>query len=285
VYTLFLVHSLINLALFSATIFQSWKSRHLSTEFQEAQYIFRALIGILLVAFIGVPVLIIARDNTNSRVFVTSGIIFVMCSLILLLIFVPKIQYEKSTKSVRPGITTHISGLNMGTSSGGLNSGLGNVPESVNLERPSIVSAIHDDSESGERIFSSKTQSELVMEVAALKRYIGLLKARLETQGKDLSSNNTNVGNGADIHRLIRIADPDGEDGGLVNSSTIRSSDYAFPVPLELGGTASTTGHDEENTFPREIKPMSSSAVGECLDATYTQHQNPESHPMSEEQL
>jgi hypothetical protein len=290
--SLSLLYSLINLALFSATVFQSWRSRHLSTEFQESQYILRALIGILLVAFIGVPVLIIARDNPNSRLFVTSGIIFAICSLILLLIFVPKIQYEKSGKSERPGLSTHISGLDLGpsvgTSIGVLNSAVGRIPESVNLSRPSLVSATDDESESGERILSIKTQRELVSEVAALKRYIRLLKSHLDTKGTTQSFNNTNDGSDADTrgHRSsVHFIDLEGEHDDLGISSVLLCSDDAIQSPLELGGTAAN-GHDTEKTSPPGITTISNSDDVEDPDAdgASPQRQDPESHPLSANQ-
>jgi hypothetical protein len=244
------------------------------------------MIGILLVAFIGVPVLIIARDNTNSRVFVTSGIIFVMCSLILLLIFVPKIQYERSAKSDRPGLNTHISGLDMSTSIGGfLHSGTGRVPESVHLSGPSIMSGMDDESESGERVLSSKTQSELVSQVAALKRYIQLLKARVETQSASHSSNIINEENDSVIHvrqSLVHFADFDGEHHDSGAFTTLLCSDDARRVRVGLDGTAATK-HGKEKKPPLNVTTLSNSAKEKGPDPTDTQRQDPESHPLSEE--
>jgi hypothetical protein len=236
------------------------------------------------VAFIGVPVLIIARDNTNSRLFVTSGIIFVMSSLILLLIFVPKIQHDRSPQLERPGLTTHISGLVMGASTSGLTCVWGSVPPgSLN---PSMVSSIEDESESGEQIFSNKTQFELISEVEALKRYIRLLRARLEMQGTAQSPDKSKLENDAHSHgRLssVQFADPDeGHDGFVNNSSNFRSSDHEFLSPLEMGRTV-ITGHDNEK-HPLEVTTESNSVEGEGPDATSKHHQNPESHPLSEGQ-
>jgi 7 transmembrane sweet-taste receptor of 3 GCPR len=272
-------YSLINLGLFCATVFQSCKSRNLSTEYQESQYIFRALIGILLVAFIGVPVLIIARDNTNSRLFVTSGIIFVMCLLILLLIFVPKIHFERSPHNAERPEVSHISGLDMGlTCTGGLNTGFGSTSDSVHFTRPSEVFSIEDESESGEQIFSSKTQTELVKEVTALKRYIRLLTTRLETQETVHSSKITNeeyeTTEMLGRQPVVHFADPDEDHDDCGNSSTLRLSDDELLFPSEVGRIAST-GHGQEETSPYEE---------EGPDATYTQHQDPESYPLSEKQ-
>jgi Sulfotransferase domain/7 transmembrane sweet-taste receptor of 3 GCPR len=178
-----------------AAVFQSWQSRHLSTEFQESQYIFRALLGILLVTFIGVPVLIIAQDNTNSHLFVSSAIIFVTCLLILLLIFVPKIQYEITRKSTRRGIT-QISGLDFSAANtDGSSLRRGSMPESALLAGVSFASNTDDDcesSDSGEQIYSTKTQTQLVSEVTTLKKYIRVLKNRQEVANVAFSPNNGN---------------------------------------------------------------------------------------------
>lgn len=61
--------------------------RNISTELQESSYIFIAMALILFV-----PVLVIARDNVAAFYFVTAGLVFVVCSFILLLIFIPKVK-------------------------------------------------------------------------------------------------------------------------------------------------------------------------------------------------
>ena len=58
-------------------LYEAWKSRSLTTEFAESQYIGRAVAGTLIVGGIGLPILIIARDNSDASLFVSSGIIFV----------------------------------------------------------------------------------------------------------------------------------------------------------------------------------------------------------------
>ena len=82
---------LINLGSLIVATIQAYQARNMSTELHESSYIFIAMALILLVSFIGVPVLFIARDNTQAYYFVTAGLVFVVCSSILLLIFVPKV--------------------------------------------------------------------------------------------------------------------------------------------------------------------------------------------------
>ena len=161
----------LNLGMLCAAAFQSWKSRNLSTEFQESLSIFRALIGILLVVFVGCPVLIIAQDNTDAFLFISSAIIFISCMLILLLIFVPKLQYEKTRQSMRGGMT-RISGLEINPSTVATSSFMSGALSS-------FASIAEDDegTESGERVYTNKAHNELVSEVAALKKCVKVLRA------------------------------------------------------------------------------------------------------------
>ena len=94
----------INLGSLIFALFQAYKARKISTELQESSYIFLAMSIILLVSFIGIPVIIIARDNSAAFYFVTAGLIFVVCSSILLLIFIPKVRALRKT-SCNPSIS------------------------------------------------------------------------------------------------------------------------------------------------------------------------------------
>eukprot|EP00751_Fragilariopsis_kerguelensis_P017588 CAMPEP_0170834594 /NCGR_PEP_ID=MMETSP0734-20130129/1062_1 /TAXON_ID=186038 /ORGANISM="Fragilariopsis kerguelensis, Strain L26-C5" /LENGTH=380 /DNA_ID=CAMNT_0011201215 /DNA_START=879 /DNA_END=2018 /DNA_ORIENTATION=+ len=90
----------LNLGMLCFAMYQSWMSRHLSTEFQESEQIFRALICILLVSSVGLPVLFIARNNKNINLFLASALIFVICVSILVQLFMPKLRYENSRRSL-----------------------------------------------------------------------------------------------------------------------------------------------------------------------------------------
>ena len=82
----------INIGSLLFALFQAYKARNISTEFQETQYIMGAMALILFVSFIGIPVMVLARENTAAFYFVTAGLIFVVCISIQLLIFVPKVR-------------------------------------------------------------------------------------------------------------------------------------------------------------------------------------------------
>ncbi|CAJ1931279.1 unnamed protein product [Cylindrotheca closterium] len=77
------------------TLQQAYAARNVSTEFAETEYIFLALAALLLVSFVGFPVLVIAKDDTQARFYVSAAIIAVTSLSILLLIFVPKIAAKK----------------------------------------------------------------------------------------------------------------------------------------------------------------------------------------------
>jgi len=85
------VIAVINLCSLAFALYEAVAAKGISTEYSESDYIFRAMTLIILVFFIGIPVLFIASDNGEAYVFVFAGIIFVVCGSILLLIFGPKI--------------------------------------------------------------------------------------------------------------------------------------------------------------------------------------------------
>lgn len=93
----------INLGCLLFAVFQAYQARSISTELQESGYIFTALAFILIVSFIGIPVLIVAHGNVKALYFITAGLIFVVCTSILTLIFIPKVfALRKSMKMRRP---------------------------------------------------------------------------------------------------------------------------------------------------------------------------------------
>ena len=76
-------------------VYEAYVARNVSTEFAESEYIAVLLATILLVSFLGIPVMIIAGDEPRARFFVSAAIIFIICMATLLLIFVPKIYANK----------------------------------------------------------------------------------------------------------------------------------------------------------------------------------------------
>lgn len=81
----------LNFLLLCYSLFVAWQARDISTELSESDYIFKAMAVIVLVCFIGIPVIILARENPAAYFYVCTGIIFVTSTSILLLIFLPKL--------------------------------------------------------------------------------------------------------------------------------------------------------------------------------------------------
>ena len=64
-------------------------------EFAEAKYIGLA-VGSMMQAFLtGIPCVTIVRDNPKAFYLVLTLVIFILCMIILLLIFVPKVSIQK----------------------------------------------------------------------------------------------------------------------------------------------------------------------------------------------
>jgi hypothetical protein len=91
---------MINLGCLLVAVFQAYQARSISTELQESGYIFTAMQFILIVSFIGIPVMVVARENVKAFYFIRAGIIFVVCTSILILIFIPKVLALR--KSILP---------------------------------------------------------------------------------------------------------------------------------------------------------------------------------------
>jgi hypothetical protein len=93
----------INLGSLLHAVFQAYQARGISTELQESSYIFTAMAFILIEAFIGIPVIIVARENVTALYFVATGLVYVVCTSILSLIFIPKmLALRKSIRLRRP---------------------------------------------------------------------------------------------------------------------------------------------------------------------------------------
>ena len=151
-------------------IYEAWNARQIATEFPESQYIFKALISIFLVVFIGGPIMFIASDNPNALVFVRSVIIFVSVSAILLFMFVPKILFEREREKKRK--QKFIARRNY--SSPIRNSVVGSMFESVCFNTET----------SGEKILTTKTQKELSEEVELLKKLLNQVTEKRNTKFK-----------------------------------------------------------------------------------------------------
>lgn len=150
-------------------IFQAYEARNLAVEFSESIYIFQALTLILFVFSIGVPVMMLARDNANSHTFVACAIIFVMCCSILSVMFVPKMQYvrEQKKRTLDPGSSA--------SSLSALNS------EGPSLKRmpSSRGSVVHITGMEGLQVFGAQTKEELLEQSRDFKTKMNGMEARI----------------------------------------------------------------------------------------------------------
>lgn len=80
----------INVTILCISSYEAYKARHLSTEYVESQYSFRVLVSIVLVCFVGGPVLLLA--NARISLWGLPYYISVTSSGTLLWIFIPKIR-------------------------------------------------------------------------------------------------------------------------------------------------------------------------------------------------
>ena len=90
----------INAGSLIVALWQAYLARNVSTDLQESSYIFVAMALILMVAFIGVPVIIISIGNNAVSYFISAYVIFAICMSILVLIYVPKWKAFRERKKM-----------------------------------------------------------------------------------------------------------------------------------------------------------------------------------------
>jgi 7 transmembrane sweet-taste receptor of 3 GCPR len=81
--------------------YQAYKARLVSTEYGESQYVAIIMMSILQIVIIGVPLMFLLEKNPSASYFVRVGVIFIICMSTLLLLFVPKMMYNKKRKEVQ----------------------------------------------------------------------------------------------------------------------------------------------------------------------------------------
>jgi len=74
---------------------QAYQCRNISVEFSESQWIAIAMVSIMQVLFIGIPLMVLVWDDPPSQFYVRVGIIFITSMSTLLLIFLPKVKYNR----------------------------------------------------------------------------------------------------------------------------------------------------------------------------------------------
>ncbi|CAB9525833.1 acid type B receptor subunit 2 [Seminavis robusta] len=91
--------ALINLGCLFYAMVQAYEARGISIEFAESEWIFRCMLVIALAGFLSFPVLVLIHENNNAFYFFFSATIWITGSLVLLLMFVPKILFLRQKES------------------------------------------------------------------------------------------------------------------------------------------------------------------------------------------
>ena len=81
----------VNFAALVRVNIEAFKARHISTEFGESTYIALAMGSYLQLTLIGLPVFLLVLENPAALFCTVATVIFVLCAVLLLLLFVPKI--------------------------------------------------------------------------------------------------------------------------------------------------------------------------------------------------
>jgi hypothetical protein len=250
------------------SLYEAFVARNISTEFAESDYIFVVLCVVVLVSFMGIPIMLIARDQPQARFFCSVCIIFIICFAVLLLIFGPKmVAHWRSTKQ-RPGSRmstlpdrrisgnapsiyggrTHVSGL--------LSSA--DVPVSTEFRTSSdatpVPSVIGGDSESSsdeegiQVLLHPKEVDGLKEQVRKLKKENKLLTASRRNLSALLEESKSHISSCDDPQTLLEMS--------------ARSGEREFPPVAEEKGDVDPGAKEEGTNVTEETKNSSVNEQG-----------------------
>ncbi|KAL7549918.1 hypothetical protein ACHAWF_013171 [Thalassiosira exigua] len=94
--------ALLNFVALLVANIQAYKARFITDELAESKYIGLTTLSMLQIFVVGVPLLVIVYDNPSAYFFVWTGIIFVVSTSILMLIFAPKVMTVRERKNQGP---------------------------------------------------------------------------------------------------------------------------------------------------------------------------------------
>ena len=98
-----------------------YKTRNISTEFQEGKWINMAMVSNLQILVLGIPILVMVADNPQVSFFLRCAIVFLNDVGVLCVIFLPKMYTVYFDSDYDPTSTTSVTGAetSMGTSNMG----------------------------------------------------------------------------------------------------------------------------------------------------------------------
>jgi gamma-aminobutyric acid type B receptor len=92
---------LINIGVLLVAFWQAFRARSITSEFSETRYIFLVMMSLSQAFLTGLPILFVVREQPSAFYLIWVFLILVVCLSVLLLIFVPKILYERKFKKLR----------------------------------------------------------------------------------------------------------------------------------------------------------------------------------------
>jgi len=90
--------SVINLSIVIFANFQAYKARHISMDYSESSYISIVMGSLLQIGILGIPVLLIAKENPRAFFTIICLAISVLSAVILVCIFLPKMRNQHMKK-------------------------------------------------------------------------------------------------------------------------------------------------------------------------------------------
>jgi len=87
-----LVLIFLNVGVMILASWQAYRARNIESEFAESKYVGMALISMLQVSLIGMPLLVLVRDDPKAWYWTMSLMVFIICMVVLLFIFIPKMR-------------------------------------------------------------------------------------------------------------------------------------------------------------------------------------------------
>ena len=151
----------VNFVVVCLALFQTWRARHLSTEFAESRYIAYTLLISAIVLLLTVPVVYLVKDTPNADTFIHTFAITIVTGTSLGFLFVPKMRMHYISQKRSP--TSNIS----------------------------VSTKLSGSSKSfGEKILTKKPPGQLTLELKTLKRELARVKkqnATLQERVQELS--------------------------------------------------------------------------------------------------
>ena len=102
---------LINFGALVIACVQAYRARDIQTEFSESKYIALVFASMVQAAVIGGPILALDQESPSISYIIQTVLVFVLCVVILLLMFVPKILSQRERDSKGHESTVRVTGL------------------------------------------------------------------------------------------------------------------------------------------------------------------------------